>query len=336
MPEFLDHLVAMTALRDREDLDVTLAEALQGLVPSRSLAICRPVGDPGDLRWLARTKRDGAESAAGANSTSSEPSELPPVALYPERCRALAGQEVFCIEQDLHVSVFPMASDRNIVGVVELKTSEPLDQQVHQVISRVLRFYQNYQALLDYSECDMLTGLLNRKTFEQCFHKITSNPAPATRERISRPGSFWLAMIDVDFFKRVNDTYGHLIGDEVLLLLSQVMRRSFRGHDRLYRFGGEEFAVLCHCSASGDALRVFERLRRNVQENVFPQVGGITVSIGITEVQAGESACFALDRADQAVYFVKQNGRNQVRDFAELIDSGAIESEQKVGSVELF
>ncbi len=128
----------------------------------------------------------------------------------------------------------------------------------------ILRIYRNFQGLLDYSERDTLTGLLNRKTFDESFLKAMAEPCAAAGAGVAgerppgtaaRARSYWLGVIDIDHFKRVNDNHGHLIGDEVLLLLARLMRSSFRFHDRLYRFGGEEFVVLMRCADATAAAR---------------------------------------------------------------------------------
>ena len=165
---------------------------------------------------------------------------------------------------------------------------------------------------------------------------------PATRgtdeRRLSGLGNrHWLGMIDIDRFKAVNDGFGHLIGDEVLLLLSRLMRSTFRFHDRLYRFGGEEFVVLMRCDGEAEAHGAFERLRRNTLAYPFPQVGRITVSIGFAELRAGDSPSAAIERADRAVYYAKAHGRDQVQSHAELLARGEIEaSSENIGDVELF
>ena len=165
-------------------------------------------------------------------------------------------------------------------------------------------------------------------------------PQPAVAPEIRRvcgAGSrWWLGMIDIDHFKAVNDGYGHLIGDEVLLLLSRLMRSSFRFGDRLYRFGGEEFFVLVRCDSEADARRAFERLRQNTLAYTFPQVGQITVSVGFAELKQGDTPSAAIERADRAVYYAKTHGRNQVQSHAELAARGAVAATDKVGDVELF
>ncbi|HEX6364379.1 MAG TPA: GGDEF domain-containing protein, partial [Albitalea sp.] len=161
--------------------------------------------------------------------------------------------------------------------------------------------------------------------------------APADARRHAGVGRrWWLGMIDIDHFKLVNDGFGHLIGDEVLLLLSRLMRSSFRFHDRLYRFGGEEFVVLMRCDTDEDARGAFERLRLNTLAYAFPQVGHISVSVGFTEVRAGDSPSAAIERADQAVYYAKSHGRNQVQSHADLAARGEVDVSTKIGDVELF
>ena len=144
-------------------------------------------------------------------------------------------------------------------------------------------------------------------------------------------------MIDIDHFKRVNDTYGHLIGDEVLLLLARLMRACFRFHDQLYRFGGEEFVVLMRCNGEAEAALALERLRASTANHLFPQVGHITISIGFSEVRPGDTPSGAFERADKAVYHAKAHGRNQVCSHAALVAEGKlVEQVANVGDIELF
>jgi diguanylate cyclase (GGDEF)-like protein len=213
-------------------------------------------------------------------------------------------------------------------------------------VGSILRIYRNFQGLLDYSERDTLTGLLNRKTFDESFLKATSAPpmsaamaqatSPDGRRHVASSHRHWIGVIDIDHFKSVNDNYGHLIGDEVLLLLSRLMRSSFRFHDRLYRFGGEEFVVLMRCATDEDARMALERMRTNTNTYPFPQVGSISISIGFTEVKPGDTPSAAFERADKAVYYAKAHGRNQVQSHAELVARGLLDDASKIGDVELF
>ena len=114
------------------------------------------------------------------------------------------------------------------------------------------------------------------------------------------------------------------------------MRGAFRFSDQLYRFGGEEFVVLLLCSDEADAAAALERFRKVVGEYPFPQAGTITVSVGFTAIEVGDTPAAAFERADRAVYHAKHNGRNQVRNHAELVRQGVIEDDKRVSDVELF
>jgi diguanylate cyclase (GGDEF)-like protein len=144
-------------------------------------------------------------------------------------------------------------------------------------------------------------------------------------------------MIDIDHFKRVNDTFGHLIGDEVLLLLARLMRESFRAQDQLYRFGGEEFVVLMRCADEATARLSLERFRAATEHHVFPQVSHIAVSIGFSALHPGDTPSGAFERADKAVYHAKNHGRNHVCSYHTLVADGEIvESAAATGDIELF
>jgi len=169
----------------------------------------------------------------------------------------------------------------------------------------------------------------------------TLEPPDERRQSVTQDSAgdagFWLVMLDIDHFKRVNDTFGHLIGDEVLLLLARLMRQTFRIHDQLYRFGAEEFVVLMRCPHAEQAHNALERLRQACEIHLFSQVGHITVSIGFTQVRHGDSPSSAIERADRAVYYAKEHGRNQVCGFEELLALGKLASEpEHEGDIELF
>ncbi|MET0333146.1 MAG: GGDEF domain-containing protein [Rhizobacter sp.] len=342
MSELVDHLAELTGFRDRDILDVTLVGALRDLLRPRVVTIYRSVGDAGQERWITRARLGENDAVATADPVWADVESLPPLSLYPERLQAMKGQATVVTVPGRHsLSLFPVSTDREVVGVMEIETLDPLSDESRRLVGSILRIYRNFQALLDYSERDTLTGLLNRKTFDESFLKATNEqsgmPSMADgRRHAAVSHRHWLGVIDIDHFKRVNDTYGHLIGDEVLLLLSRLMRSSFRFHDRLYRFGGEEFVVLMRCDNEQDAALALERMRSNTASYPFPQVGQITISIGFTEVKPGDTPSAAFERADKAVYFAKSHGRNQVQSHAELIARGDLEDESKIGDVELF
>ncbi len=343
MSRVVDHLAELTGYRDRDVLDASLATALKDLLCPEGVAIYRAVGEPGQQRWLTRARLASGEVAPGADPIWADLDSLPPLAAHPARAACLSqGQPIFETATPA-LSCFPLEADRQTVGVLELQTRQPLSPEDRRLVSGMLRVYRNFQGLLDYSERDTLTGLLNRKTFDESFLRLAlhaQGPLPATAQggaRRPQPNPTpWLAVIDIDHFKRVNDQFGHLIGDEVLLLMARLMRSTFRFHDQVYRFGGEEFVALVSCGDLPEAQATFERLRRNVATHAFPQVGSITVSVGFTRIRAGDTPNEAFERADQAVYFAKQNGRNRVAEHATLVASGSLAQTTRDSDIELF
>ena len=347
MSQVVEQLAELTAFRDRDLVDSTLAVALRDLLRPAEVAIHRCIGDETDRRWLTRARLGLHDVAAAADPLWRELHELPALDSAPLRLQALQGQAPVAQGGPPWLTVYPLTTDRDALGVLELRTDAPLDADAHRLVAAILRIYRNFQSLLDSSERDTLTGLFNRKTFDEAFYKLAAAGAAAAGDGAVEPvgperrapvavQAHYIGVIDIDHFKRVNDQHGHLIGDEVLLLLSRLMRSVFRFHDRLYRFGGEEFVVLMRCGSDADASRAFERLRAGVLAYPFPQVGRITVSIGFTALKAGDTPSSAFERADRAVYWAKSHGRNQVCNHAALLAAGLLADETKVGDVELF
>ena len=344
MTELVDQLADLTALRDRDALDITLVTTINDLVQPQTVAICRVVGDAGNERWLTTAQMGAGQSTPTSDSAWSKLDLLPKLATRPLREQAVALRQVTQSDGETNVTVFPLTGAPGASGVLEIVTNEALPAQSQILVSGVLRLYLNFQNLLDYGERDALTELLNRKTFDGAFLKATieqnqavANSQDDRRNMAHAIGSYWLAMIDIDHFKRVNDNFGHLIGDEVLLLLARLMRACFRFHDQLYRFGGEEFVVLMRCNGESEAAGALERLRTTTESHLFPQVGHISISIGFSEVKTGDTPSGAFERADKAVYYAKEHGRNQVSSYAGLIARGdLVEQAANVGDMELF
>jgi diguanylate cyclase (GGDEF)-like protein len=120
-------------------------------------------------------------------------------------------------------------------------------------------------------------------------------------------------MFDIDHFKDVNDTYGHSRGDTVLRELVQLVREQLRDSDGLFRWGGEEFSIICPHTEADDAFNIAERLRNTVEMSVFEGVGVITISAGVGSFrQMRDTAESLLQRTDDALYEAKRRGRNRV------------------------
>lgn len=343
MPQIVENLANLTAHMDRSDLESALVQTITDLLSPLSIEICRSVGERDDERWLTCIKQGPDDLVPKTDEGWGDLDELPKLAAFPLRRQAVDCQRVARQAGFPSLTVFPLFRNAASRSVLEITTISPISDASASLLTGVLRLYSNFQHLLDYGERDTLTELLNRKTFDGAFLKATTKQYPDLEEiegdRRDHPGAgnYWLAMIDIDHFKRVNDTYGHLIGDEVLLLLARLMRSCFRLNDQLYRFGGEEFVVLMHCRSEADALQVLERLRVHTEQYLFPQVGRITISIGLSDVRAGDTPSGAIERADKALYFAKGNGRNQVCSYAALVTLGDLEDQAaNVGEVELF
>jgi diguanylate cyclase (GGDEF)-like protein len=218
--------------------------------------------------------------------------------------------------------------------ILVFATKHPVDASDIHAIESLARIFGNQIRLLDYSELDSLTRLLNRKTFDETFDRLLTNLARSSRKsrqpvknvRRSRAEEHpaWLATLDIDHFKRINDSFGHLFGDEVLLRMGGLLRKTFRDGDRVFRFGGEEFVVIINVPDRESAVAGYERFRSALEKHEFPQVGAVTCSIGFTLVSNDEVSTSVLGRSDQALYFAKNNGRNQICCYEQLLDQGMI------------
>jgi len=342
----LKHVVDLTGHRDHRLLDISILSAVRELAGAQRARMLGMYSFKGKMflrsrAWIA----DGNIVAADEIQAA----ELPEEALdqYPElaECidtRSNCVQTINCAGE--HLLWLPIWLNDNVSACLEISRTTPYSHKTLDVIEGILSVYRNFQNLLDYSERDSLTGLLNRKTFDENFSKIQSSGSlqlavPLTqveRRTSAETKEQWLAVVDIDHFKNVNDQFGHLYGDEVLILVANLMKSSFRSLDRIFRFGGEEFVVLIRSATCENAHMIAERFRRNVEDYVFPQVGKITVSIGYTSFQPNESPVVILGHADQALYYAKEHGRNQACHYGELVDNGLLHAEVSNDSVEFF
>ena len=161
------------------------------------------------------------------------------------------------------------------------------------------------QTLREQATRDPLTDLLNRRAGEWQLERAFL----AAREG-QKP--FCLILADVDHFKRINDTWGHPAGDQVLQRVAAVLRTGVRATDSVVRWGGEEFLLVLPYCEQAAALLQAERLRERVADAEQGEVGRVTVSMGVAELQQGETLAGLIERVDQALYQAKHAGRNQV------------------------
>jgi len=151
---------------------------------------------------------------------------------------------------------------------------------------------------------DALTQIYNRRMFTNYFEQKISY-AKEHKE------TFVFAICDIDFFKKINDTYGHLVGDIVLKELAQLMKSRIRKGDIVARWGGEEFVLVLDVGAEM-GKKIIENLRKHIATTLFSEVGSVSCSFGMTELREDDSVDTIIQRADDALYEAKENGRNRV------------------------
>ncbi|MBB3997510.1 GGDEF domain-containing protein [Aureimonas pseudogalii] len=219
----------------------------------------------------------------------------------------LLGLMIAC-QSLLAVVVAPAVSPTMLLIMLTLAIASVLGSLAFgRMIQRELRLIAEERMLADEALQDPLTGLANRRGFERAFLDARA---------LDLDAPLALLLIDVDFFKRVNDTHGHGVGDEVLVAVAARVRASLRAFDQASRHGGEEFAVLLPRSGSGCAWERAETLRRSIAERPIEVASGepiaVTVSIGVGVCGDGESSLKGLfERADARLYAAKSNGRNR-------------------------
>ncbi len=202
-------------------------------------------------------------------------------------------------------------------GNLDENISVSSQDEIGQVLSELAAMQGKLKIMigeLDHlASTDKLTGAWNRRRFEETIE--------TEMDRLRRYGNrLSLMILDVDHFKKINDQYGHAVGDQVLVDLSNTIRSSLRSSDSLTRWGGEEFVILCPNTTLSIVSKLAERLRKKIATVNFQQVGSITVSFGAAECGPSETWEQWLHRADEALYLAKSSGRDQVKVVKKLPD----------------
>ncbi|MFQ5658891.1 MAG: GGDEF domain-containing protein [Gammaproteobacteria bacterium] len=199
-------------------------------------------------------------------------------------------------------------------------------------IDFLLALYQNLSIQAESNAHDTLTGLLNRKAFNDRIIKVLQSCWDDSRRKDDTDKNSWLAMLDIDHFKKINDSFGHLYGDEILLLFARIMQKTFRYNDLLFRYGGEEFIVILNDIDQKGVLAALNRFRESVEYYRFPRGEKVTVSTGYVCIQPGLPPSTLLDAADKALYQAKEGGRNRIV----LYDLSLQTSDNRNSDVEIF
>jgi diguanylate cyclase (GGDEF)-like protein len=156
---------------------------------------------------------------------------------------------------------------------------------------------------------DALTGLYNRKHFTEL-----ANVDIERSLRLNQP--IYTAMLDLDFFKKINDTHGHAAGDQILKATAGIIRHTIRSYDLVGRYGGEEFVLLITNLDIKEACHMVERIRENMENNVtsYEDISmKVTCSIGLAKFTENDTLETSLKKADEALYAAKNSGRNLVK-----------------------
>ena len=338
----LQSVATITSQRDRDLLARALASTLSELIHSNRIA----------MYLILQTEKDKeaflmAETCANPEDAVTNPEVGIPISSRADFSSVCNSGKMLgkLLDTGSFLSVYPIIGQRGVAGLLEMVSDAHSDMDEH-LISALLKVYSNFLSILDESETDTLTGLLNRRTFDNNIEKIiaerfapedTQTGSDQTARRSEGAEFFhWLAVMDIDHFKRINDKFGHLYGDEVLLLLSRIMQRIFRQRDKLFRFGGEEFIVVLDRTDLKSAKAVLERFRAAIEQYEFPQVGRVTISIGFVRLVKADVPSSIIGRADQALYFAKEHGRNQICFYEDLVAEGKLTGTHYPNEMQMF
>jgi diguanylate cyclase len=191
------------------------------------------------------------------------------------------------------------------------QTNKALEARLSASKLEITELQENLEAVRTESLTDPLTSLANRKYFDEALAKAIAG-AYARREPLS------LMLTDIDYFKKFNDSYGHLTGDQVLRLVAIAVKQNVKGQDVAARYGGEEFAIVLPDTALRQAITVADHIRRAVmnkellKRSTGEHLGRVTISIGVATLGSSDSLQSLIERADVCLYAAKHSGRNRV------------------------
>lgn len=243
-----------------------------------------------------------------------------------ELIKCLNNKSEYILTPDKKIGVFPLISEGKLLGSIVTKSTDNvlsekeinyLEQLTNQAATTISRA-NVYAEILKHATLDALTGFNNRRQLEE---RIKQEVSSAKRQK----RNLCAIMTDIDFFKSVNDTYGHATGDLVLKTVSRVIKLQLRDYDIAGRYGGEEFSIILPYTRILEAKMVAERLRKAV-ENTKIDISkvnnetndkniSVTISLGIAEYENGDDEHTILQKADKALYKAKEGGRNKAETY---------------------
>lgn len=246
-----------------------------------------------------------------------------------ELLKCLNNKSEYVLTPDRKIGLFPLISENKLLGCVVTKSTDNilsekeisyLEQLTNQAATTINRA-NVYAEILKHATLDALTGFYNRRQLEE---RIKQEVSGAKRQK----RNLCTIMTDIDYFKNVNDTYGHAAGDLVLKNVSSVIKHQLRDYDIAGRYGGEEFAIILPYTKIEEAQMVAQRLRRAVENTKIDiskvntdtdeKIIGVTISLGISEYKPGDNEKTLLQKADKALYKAKESGRNRAEVYEEV------------------
>ena len=207
--------------------------------------------------------------------------------------------------------------------VLLVKSSDPDKLIEEDYLQFLFHFYCHQLQMLQGTYRDALTGLYNRRAFNEKFPQLLDRSSHFKRRAINFEPTVFV-MLDIDHFKMINDKLGHLFGDEVLLILAQLMTDSLRENDLLFRYGGEEFAMILMDITPHQAQQTLDRFREKIASHDFPDLEQVSVSIGYCNFDKSLSMDELIGQADNALYYCKSTTRNTVHCYQSLVEKGLI------------
>ncbi|MER2494027.1 GGDEF domain-containing protein [Catenovulum sediminis] len=332
----LEQIVDITNVNDRLSLDRMMIHAIHHVASCEEIFIYEAIPYLDTYQFVRSELNEH-------NNDSLEERDLISVknvdiSLVPELELAFQSRKV--AEGDEY-KIIPLQSKNKLFGLLEMR-GQYNKAYNEKALLGLINIYCNLVVLINEAEKDNLTGLLNRKTLEVRLLDLIKQSAnlevntPLDRRDTGASRYYWLALVDLDHFKRVNDKYGHTYGDEVLIMIASIMTASFRKEDILFRYGGEEFIVVLNATDKTSATEIYERFRTSVESFKFPEGIAMTVSIGMTHIEVGEPPGLVVEKADKALYYAKENGRNQLADYQQLLTQGLISPIVIKNDIELF
>jgi len=332
--DIVGEIAGFTSLRDVDLLELSLLKSIYGILNPLQVSLISVDSDNVILK-----KVDYSATKHGTITT-----KIPAPAELITAFDKLDNSNLdFCsvnTEDKSALTLFLLVNNRRVARYIIIENHGFGIAKAHaQQISGMMQIYVNFKQVLQEAQIDELTGLSNRKTFDHIIRKLhDSNVQTGPRiENDKRThlneAKYWLVLADVDHFKKINDTHGHLMGDEVLVRIAQSFQNSLRTEDFIFRYGGEEFALIINAHDKEDLTQLLERVRSTISSIAIPNIGNITVSMGCIELLVDRFYMESIEFADQALYKSKDSGRDQITFF----DSNSItQDEEPSMDIDLF